>query len=70
MGWLRSRVLLCKKRKRIGTRIKLVVLVIKNMFLGKLIVKKTRSRKRKTYFKTITGDLADENEAIPWCGLT
>lgn len=69
MGWLRIRVLLCKKRERIGTRIKLVVLVIKTMFLGKLIVKKTRSQKRTTYFKTITGDLTDENETIPWCGL-
>ena len=40
MGWLRIRVPLPKKRKRIDTRIKLVVLVMKNMFLGKLIIKK------------------------------
>lgn len=51
-------------------RIKLVVLVMKNKFLGNLTVRKTRSQKRNTYFKTITGDLMNENETTPWSGLT
>lgn len=67
MGWLRIKFLLPQKREGIDTRIKLMVLILKNMSLGKLFVKKkTRSHKRKTHFKTIKGDLIAGNETTPW----